>query len=485
MTITLLGLGPGDVNHLTRQAWQILENASELFLRTRQHPIVVDLPPNLTIFSFDYLYEELESFEAVYDQIVEKVLELGDRPEGVIYAVPGHPLIAETTGSEILRRAKQIEIPVRVVDGLSFLAPVFSALGIDPFPHTALVDALELGMAHHPPFPPDKPALIAQVYSGHVASDVKLTLMNLYPDEHAVRLVHNAGTQNQIVEDICLFEIDRSSHIGLLTALYLPPLAGYTSFEALQEITAHLRAPEGCPWDQEQTVQTLRPDLMEEAYEVLAAIDADDPKKMQEEFGDLLMMLAMLCQINSEQSEFNSAAVIHTISTKLVRRHPHVFSDLDVEGVGAVLKNWEQIKAQERATNGETEKGLLEGISIAIPALSQAQEYQARAARVGFDWQAIEGVIDKVCEEVEELRKAPDGDTRSAELGDLFFAIVNLARWLKIDAETALRQTNARFKERFSYIELTARQQGRDLTDMSLAELDALWEEAKAKTPQN
>ncbi len=481
MSITLLGLGPGDASLLTRQAWQTLENATEIYLRTRQHPTVADLPSHLEICSFDYLYEELDSFEDVYAQIVEKVLELGNRPDGVIYAVPGHPLIAETAGPEILRRAREMEIPTRVVEGLSFLEPVFSALGLDPFPHTALVDALELGMAHHPPFPPDAPALIAQIYSRDVASEVKLTLMNLYPDEHPVKLLHAAGTENQIIEGLSLYEIDRSPHIGLLTVLYLPPLGEYTSFEALQEITAHLRAPAGCPWDQEQTSQSLRPDLMEEAYEALAAIDAGDPAKMQEEFGDLLLMIAILSQINGEDGDFNSADVVRGICTKLIRRHPHVFADLDVDGVGAVLKNWEQIKAEERVANGESEKSLLDGVSIAIPALSQAQEYQARAARVGFDWPEIEGVVDKVCEEIEELRQAPDDARRSAELGDLFFAVVNLARWLKIDAETALRAANARFKDRFAFIERTARQQDRPLSEMSLEELDALWEDAKQK----
>jgi tetrapyrrole methylase family protein/MazG family protein len=480
MSITLLGLGPGDANLITRQAWQTLQNATEIYLRTRQHPSVPDLPANLTVYSFDHLYEELESFEDVYEKIVQKVLQLGERPEGVIYAVPGHPMIAEMTGPEIIRRAAEMETPVRVIEGLSFLEPVFSALELDPFPHTALVDALELGLsAHHPPFPPDAPVLIAQIYSQHIASEVKLTLMNLYPDEHPVRLLHNAGTGDQIIEDLRLYEIDRSPHIGLLTALYLPPLGEYTSFEALQEITAHLRAPDGCPWDQEQTPQSLRPDLMEEAYEVLAAIDADDPVKMREEFGDLLMMLAMLCQIKGEDGDFNSAAVIQGISTKLIRRHPHVFGDLEVDGIGTVLKNWERIKAQERADNDETEKGLLDGVSIAIPALIQAQEYQARAARVGFDWPKIEGVIDKVCEEIEELRVARDEVERSSELGDLLFAVVNLSRWLEIDAETALREANARFRERFTYIEQTARQQGRALSEMSLAELDALWDQAK------
>jgi tetrapyrrole methylase family protein/MazG family protein len=480
MSITLLGLGPGQLNLLTREAWHTIQNASEIYLRTRQHPVVDAFSPNLTVFSFDHLYEGAGSFEEVYAQIVEQVIELGKRPQGVVYAVPGHPMIAETTGPEIAQRAAKLGIPIKIIEGLSFQEPVFSALGVDPYPHTSLVDALELGMAHHPPFTPNAPALIAQIYSQHVASEVKLTLMNLYPDEHPVKLLHAAGTEEQTVEDLLLYQIDRSPHIGLMTVLYLPALGNYTSFESLQEITAHLRAPEGCPWDQEQTAQSLRPDLLEEAYEALAAIDADDPAMMQEEFGDLLMMLAMLCQINSEQGDFNSADVIQGISTKLIRRHPHVFDHFQVTGVGDVLKNWEKIKAEERSVNNESEKGLLDGVSIAIPALSQAQEYQARAARVGFDWSEIEGVMEKIFEEVGELRLAENEAERGAEIGDLLFAVVNLARWLKIDAETSLREANARFKARFSYIEHCARNQGRALSEMSLDELDQLWDLAKA-----
>ena len=477
--ITLLGLGPGSANLLTRRAWQTLQDADEIYLRTGQHLAAAELPAHLKIHTFDHLYEQLDSFEDVYARIVADILELGQRPQGVIYAVPGHPLIAESTGPEILRRARKMGIPVRVEEALSFLEPVFSALRLDPFPHTALVDAITLGMAHHPPFPPDAPALIAQIYDRHTASEVKLTLMNLYPDEHPVKLVHAAGTAQEIVEDLPLYAIDRSEHIGLLTVLYLPPLREYTAFEALQEITAHLRAPEGCPWDKKQTPKTLRPHLLEEAYEALAAIDADDPLKMQEEFGDLLLMIAMLTQINAEMGNFTSADVIRGIATKLIRRHPHVFDDLAVDGEETVLKNWEQIKAQERAENGEAAKGILDGVSIGIPALSQAQEYQERAARVGFNWPEIRNVIEKICEEVDELQTAPDDDARASELGDLLSAVVNLARWLKIDAETALRESNARFRKRFSHIEQTALRQGRSLPEMSLDEMEALWDEAK------
>ncbi|HEX9028923.1 MAG TPA: MazG family protein, partial [Anaerolineales bacterium] len=380
--ITLLGLGPGSPDLLTRQAWQVLETSSEIYLRTRQHPLVASFPASLQVHSFDALYEGADTFESVYQQIVEQVLALGRRPQGVIYAVPGHPFVAEATSPEIARRARLEGLPVRVVEGLSFLEPAFTALGIDPFPHTALVDALELADAHMPPFPPNVPAVIAQLHSQAVASEVKLTLTAVYPDEHPVRLVHAAGTSQELVEALPLFEIDRSPHIGLLTALYLPPLAKETSFEAFQELVAHLRAPNGCPWDREQTHQTLRSDLLEETYEVLDALDRDDPLAMQEEFGDLLLNILLHAQIAEEYGEFKMADMLKGIHTKLVYRHPHVFGDTQIKDAQGVLQNWERLKAAERAANGKAEASLLDGISHALPALAQAEQIQKRAARV-------------------------------------------------------------------------------------------------------
>lgn len=476
--ITLLGLGPGDPNLLTRQAWQTLQDASEIYLRTRQHPSVAGFPLSLLVHSFDELYENGESFEAVYAQIVQRVLDLGQRSEGVIYAVPGHPFVAEATTTEIAHRARKMGIHLRVIDGISFIEPTLSALGLDPFPHMALVDALELGSNHVPPFPPDVPALIGQIYSTTVASEVKLTLMETYPDHHPVQLVHGAGTEQVIVESLVLYEIDRSQNIGLQTALYVPPLGMATSFEAFQEIIARLRAPDGCPWDREQDHQTLRTNLLEEAYEALAALDANDPQAMKEELGDLLLQIVLHAQIASEYGEFKMSDILHGIHSKIVYRHPHVFGDVVVDGVGKVLQNWEMLKAEERKVNGKAEASLLDSVPAALPALIQAQEYQERAARVGFDWSDVQGVLDKVCEEVEEVRSA-EGNKRSSEIGDLLFAVVNMARWCEADAESLLREANTRFKRRFSFIEQSARTRGKQVTDLTLREMDELWEAAK------
>lgn len=476
--ITLLGLGPGDPNLLTREAWDILCSAKIVWLRTLQHPVVAALPSGLSVHSFDDVYETGESFEAVYETITSKILELGRQADGVVYAVPGHPFVAEATGPRIKELADLEGISVRIVEGLSFLEPTFSALGIDPCPRLQLLDALILGGAHAPIFATDAPALIAQIYSRLVASEVKSCLNGIYPDHHPVRMVHAAGTRQQVVEDLALFEIDRSQQIGLMTSLYLPPLGKGTSLEALQEVIAHLRAPEGCPWDREQTHESLRKHLLEESYEAIAAMDSADAAGMREEFGDLLLQILLNAQIACEEEEFSINDVIKGIHDKIIRRHPHVFGDLKIQGVDGVLANWEKLKEDERDVK-EGRGGLLEGVPAALPALSQAQEYQERAARVGFDWPEIGGVLDKIAEEIKEVKEAGDPFQLGRELGDLLFALVNLSRWKGVDAESALRGTNSKFRSRLGYIEQQARTVRRRLSDLTLPEMESLWQEAK------
>jgi tetrapyrrole methylase family protein/MazG family protein len=323
------------------------------------------------------------------------------------------------------------------------------------------------------------PVLIAQIYSRLVASEVKSTLTAIYPDAHPVRLIHGAGTGEEMIEDLALYEIDRSVHIDLLTSLYVPPLGEGASFESFQEVVAHLRAPNGCPWDREQTHESLRKHLLEESYEAIAAIDSGRFDAMREEFGDLLLQIMLQSQIASEEGEFTVNDVVKGIYDKIIRRHPHVFGDLKIGGVEGVLANWEKLKEKEREDQGNENNGLLEGVPLALPALSQAQEYQGRAARVGFDWPQIEGVLEKIQEEIGEVKASGDAQQLTAELGDLFFALVNLARWKKVDAESALRGTNMKFKKRFGFVEDSARKQGRNLSEMKLQEMDELWKEAK------
>jgi len=477
--ITLLGLGPGHPGLVTREAWQALEGAESVFLRTRRHPVVEDLPAHLAVVSFDEAYDQAETFEQVYEGIVERILHEAAGGADVVYAVPGHPMIAESTGPEILRAAAERGIPIRVLQGISFIEPVFTALGLDPFPQTTFLDAFELARQHVPSFPVDQPVLIAQIHSPRMASEVKLSLMSLYPDEHAVRLVHAAGTEQEAVEELPLYEIDRSDSIGLLTALYVPPLAPLASFESLHEVVAHLRAPEGCPWDREQTHLSLRPYLLEEAYEVLHALDGEDPEALQEELGDLLFQVVFHAVIAEELGDFRISDVVQGIAEKLVRRHPHVFGDVEVDGVAGVLQNWDRIKAEEKTEKGSERESILDGVPLAMPALSQAAAIQRRASRVGFEWPDIDGVFDKIHEEVDELRIAADPEERAAELGDLFFALSHLGNWLEIDPEDALRTANLRFRRRFQVVERLVSEEGQAMTSLSLDRLNEFWLEAK------
>ncbi len=480
MKITVVGLGPGDPGMLTRRAWDALRAAREVYLRTARHPTVAALPEGPTYHSFDDRYEAAADFAALYEEIAREVVALGRRPEGVVYAVPGHPLIGEATVARALGLAQEAGIPVEIVAGVSFVEPALTALRLDGLSGLQVLDAVEVAAMHHPPINPDAPALLAQLYNQTVASDVKLVLMNQYPDEHPVALIHAAGTDDERVERLPLYEIDRSPRLAHLTALYIAPLPQPGSFEAFQETIAHLRAPDGCPWDREQTHQSLRRNLLEETYEVLEAIDAENTDAMREEFGDLLLQVVLHSQIAVDEGEFKMADVIAAINDKIIRRHPHVWGDVQADNPEQVVVNWEQLKKRERQDKGNAHASLLDGIPKALPALDQSFRYQERAARVGFDWPEIAPVFDKVQEELAEVQAAATPVARAAEVGDLLFALVNWARWLGVEPESALREANARFYRRFRHIERAAAEQGRDVKDMTLDEMDALWNEAKA-----
>jgi tetrapyrrole methylase family protein/MazG family protein len=266
-----------------------------------------------------------------------------------------------------------------------------------------------------------------------------------------------------------------------MTSLYLPALGEMSSFEQFQEIIAHLRAPEGCPWDRKQTHQSLRQYLLEETYEVFEAIDNDDPDELSKELGDLLLQVVLHTQIAIDDGEFNMTDVIRQINEKMVRRHPHVFGTTDVADADEVVANWDAIKKQEKQENGNFES-VLDSVPKGLPALLQALQYQERAARGGFDWDAIEDVRAKLNEEIDEILAVKDDpDALLEEIGDLLFALVNWIRWLKIEPEMALRGANAKFHARFKHVEQRVAESGKPMTDFALEELDAFWDEAKSR----
>ncbi len=441
-TITIVGLGPGDAALLTIEALDTLAAADEVWLRTSRHPTVAGLPTGPRYESFDSLYDAGASFDEVYAAIVERVTEMAARPGGVLYAVPGHPLAGEATVRELLRRNDAGGPAVRIVAGLSFIDVAAAALGIDPLADGLLVlDALALG-EHRRLLVPQRPALIAQVYDRRTASHAKLALLEAYPPDHPVRIVRAAGTGAVVVSDTTVSRLDHDDAFDHLTSLYVPAvplIEDVRTFEGLRAIIARLRSPDGgCPWDLEQTHQTLKRYLLEEAYETLDALDEGAPSRLAEEMGDLLMQIVLHAQVAEDDSAFVIEDVIASIAAKLVRRHPHVFGDVQVAGAADVLRNWETLKQAER--NGAP---LLEAVPKAMPALAQAQSLQSRAAKSGLG-----GTHRPLDEAVQAYADDPEAAAGADALGELLFAIVADARVREIDAEEALRMAVRRFRER-------------------------------------
>ena len=246
-------------------------------------------------------------------------------------------------------------------------------------------------------------------------------------------------------------------------------------FATLVDVIARLRAPDGCPWDRKQTHASLRENLLEECYEVLDALDEGDSRKLCIELGDLLMQVVLHGQIATEAGEFELGEVISGINTKLINRHPHVFGSLKVKDANEVLVNWEAIKKEERGID----TSMLDSVPRQMPALAYSQDIQKRVARAGFDWEDVDGVIDKLAEEVDEYKKAGSLKEKEHEFGDLLFTLANIARRLGINLEAALRQANKRFYHRFAYMEKTCQERGVNLSDLSFDEQNTLWEEAK------
>ena len=477
--ITLVGLGPGDPAALTEETRQLLAKASEVWVRQGQHPALQVLPEDCTVRS---LLDDSHIKDSVQSAAF-RLVELGSRPQGVVYAVPGSPLVGNAVCRAVSTMAAENRVSLTILSSASGLELALDAVGDAPLASLTLLDALEIAGLHVPPFIPGVPALISGMASADLAGRVRQVLMTLYPAQHEVKVVSISDAGGMSARSVYLVNLgstEISSLYGLGAMLYVPPLAQDAGFESFQEIVAHLRAPDGCPWDREQTHQTLRQHLLEETYEALEALDANDMTDLCEELGDLLLQVVLHAQIAAEAGNFTMADILQGINRKMVNRHPHVFGSLEVDDVSGVLRNWEALKSTERQRDErKKKKGLLDGVPATFPALAQAEEIQGRVARVGFDWPDISGVWDKLHEEIAEVRSAPDEQARAAELGDLLFAVVNLARWFGVESESVLRETNLRFKARFSHIEQRVSEQGLDMSSLSLTQLDEYWEEAK------
>jgi tetrapyrrole methylase family protein / MazG family protein len=484
-TIYIFGLGAGDIEQLPLGVYRKLKTASPLFLRTKEHPVAKELQEEgISFTSFDFIYEKHEQFAEVYQEITAILLEQAKKSD-IFYAVPGHPLVAEKTVQLLLEAERRNECRVVIEGGQSFLDALFTALKIDPIEGFQLMDATsfqgdEWSLTKH--------TIFCQVYDSFIASDVKLTLMEQLPDDYPVYIVTAAGSKEEKVTKVPLYELDRVATLNNLTIVYVPPVRDekllYHRFETLRRVIATLRGPNGCPWDRKQTHASLKRYLLEETYELFEAIDDHDDDHMIEELGDVLLQVMLHAQIGEDEGMFSIDDVIRGITEKMIRRHPHVFGDVTVDNAEQVVENWQRIKEKEKETKEEP-VSLLADVPKSLPSTLKAYELQKKAAKVGFDWDDVEPMWEKVAEEIAEFQqeavKPHDHSQLIGEFGDILFALVNVARYYDINPEEALQMVNQKFYRRFSYIEEQVRKSGRAITSFSLAELDRFWEEAKEK----
>lgn len=495
--ITILGLGPGSMQDLTQEALaQLTQAASDkqtVYFRTLIHPTVEPLQaalPTLRIESFDRLYDEAAEWSTLYQRIAEELCALAEQGP-LLYAVPGHPLIGESSVQLLLRLARERHLSTTIIAGLSFIEPICTALELDPFDAgLQMLDATNLAALQVHEIAgkliPTVPLLITQVYNRRLASEVKLALSECYPDEWSVQLVRSAGIDNEeAVIALPLYELDRNNYANHLSTLYVPPVDELTALrvpETLRYIIMRLRRdPDGCPWDRQQTHASLLRYVIEETYEVVETLEEHDMEKLAEELGDLLLQVYLHTEIARQDDDFSLGDVYEYINAKMIRRHPHIFGDVAVDSAGQVVQNWETIKRQERAKAGKDveKESILDGVPQAQPSLMVAQEYQKRVIKTGFEFTSMQQVYDKLAEELEELRQATTPDEQLEELGDVLFMVAKIARWLQIDAEEALRRANSKFRRRFQAMEEMARVEGRTLTSYSESEWEELWARAK------
>ena len=473
--ITVVGLGPGNPARVTTETLDAIASIEKRFLRTAQHPSAFLVGDAHT---FDHLYDTASSFDEVYQQIADTLMSEARTHHNVLYAVPGSPLVLEKTVA--LLRA-QDEIDINIVPAVGFLDDVWRALKIDPVEtsvrlidgHTFAESAAGYAGA----------ALVAHTHANWVLSDIKLSIDDIDPLTPIV-LLHHVGLPDEQLIDTTWSEMDRTIDADHLTSLWIPALGTPVAEEMMKFHALARTLRDQCPWDMEQTHHSLVRYLLEETYEVVDAIERLNPNDPSsdddfiEELGDLLYQIEFHAAIAEEQGRFTMADVARTVHDKLVSRHPHVFGDVEVTSSSDVESNWEAIKQAEKPER----TGIFDGIVHSAPSLSFAAKVQQRAARAGFDWPSVDGPLQKVGEETAEVQQAMgagDPEATRTEIGDLLFAVVNVARHLDVDPESALRSAVHKFRHRVEAVENLATERGLSMAEMTLEQLDELWEVVK------
>jgi tetrapyrrole methylase family protein/MazG family protein len=465
-TITIVIIPAPDALTLAQQ--KALLGKGTTFLQTEKHPSVQVLRDlRLSFVSMDDLFESSEDFDALNAAIAKRLCEAGD----CVYLATGS--IQKSQLPAIQKAAQSRGITVRVLPHLS--------AGDVAFPDREAAISIS---AHDLPegIDPEQNYVVEEIDSRIIAGEVKLFLSEFVPDESTVSLASIGGDGSFATREIKLCELDRQKRYDATTILYISRCEYEArtrhGFDDVMRIVRRLRAPNGCPWDREQTHDSLKNALLEESYELIDAIDEQDDAHICEEMGDVLLQFALHAAIAEEQCAFTARDACTELVEKLIYRHPHVFGSIRVSGSDEVLKNWDALKMSQRNQTTQTE--VLKSVPKSFPALLRSRKVQKKAADVGFDWESAEQSFYKIAEETQELKEAMEQKSHvEEEMGDLLFAVVNVARLLKLEPEFLLMQATDKFIGRFEIMEQLARKRGNELKDLSFSEQDKLWDEAK------
>ena len=479
--IKILGLGPGDEEYLTLGAVKEIEKSKRIFLRTKNHPAVEFLKrSNIEFSSYDSFYEEKENFDDIFKNISEDLIKEYKKYGDIVYAVPGHPLVAEQSVVNLIEICKKNNIEYRIIPSASFIDLLMEKLHLDPTEGIKIIDAFNI---KNQILDKRVGTIITQIYDVFVASEVKLRLLEFYNDETEIIYVRAAGIKGEeSIRHIKLYELDRQEDIDYLTYAYIPrDINNKKDFNDLLQIIDILRSEDGCPWDRAQTHSSLRKAMIEEAYEVVDAIDQYNYEAMAEELGDVLLQVVFHSALGNDDGYFNITDVIEGICNKMINRHPHVFgSDEHISTAEGVLGKWDDLKKKEKGYSDLIDE--MKGITKGLPATLRAHKVQQKAKKIGFDFENVDEAIEKLKEEIKEVidvYNMGNMDKIEEEVGDLLFSSVNVARLLKVDEEISLNKTVDKFIKRLSYIQQCAKENNKTLEELSLDEMNRLWECSK------
>lgn len=480
--LKVIGLGYRGIEDLTLKAYKELHQVDKLLVRTNKHPVISYLKEEgIDFIAFDDLLKKDQDFNQIVNGIFERIKSYLDKNIEVGYAVPGNPIVGDESINRLLAELSVDRL--EILPGIDSFELLKNNLGLES-DDLQVKDSLGFKSED---IAGDQSLLLVNIGNQRVVSRLQEELLEVYPPDYSIQVIGISEDCLTESSDLLLHNLNDLEEIEELINLYIPALTERVdinsdklgSLDTLVKVVAKLRSPEGCPWDLEQTHDSLRPHLIEETYEVLESIELNDSAGLCEELGDLLLHVVFHAQLARETGDFTIEDVISRISEKMIRRHPHVFGTKNLSTSNEVIEEWAAIKAAEKKP-GEDKESILD-ITRGLPALLEAQELQSKAAEVGFDWTDIDGAVDKLKEELEEFQEAlmlKEKDRVKEELGDLLFAVVNVSRFLDLDAELVLHDASCKFKARFRYME---KQVDDKLSEMSLNELEGLWQQAKVE----